>query len=141
MCPGRSSVISTWARGLWVQLWGLLHSCTYEALKLKQSRGLRSKDLHDTSLTEAPCPTFASNDSTLFQKAGPQNLSCTSHSSGRIILCSAGKYALLDLPFFQFTEDLGLSYVEGEKNKWNTYSGIGDYCYEILCHISFPVNY
>lgn len=58
------------------------------------------------------------------------------------MLCSADNYALLDLPFSQFTEDLGLYYVKGRKkktttNKWNTYSGIRDYYCGILRHIFF----
>lgn len=57
------------------------------------------------------------------------------------MLCSADKYALLDLPFFQFTVDLSLYYVKGRKkkktNKWNTYSGIRDYYCGILRHIFF----
>lgn len=33
------------------------------------------------------------------------------------MLCSADKYALLDLPFSQFTVDLSLYYVKGRKKK------------------------
>ena len=40
------------------------------------------------------------------------------------MLCSADNYALLDLPFFQFTEDLGLSYAEGRKKQKQQRNGI-----------------
>lgn len=61
------------------------------------------------------------------------------------MLCSADKYALLDLPFSQFTVDLSLYYVKGRKKK-KQINGILIPALEITiagyCAISFfLVNY